>query len=56
MANFVFQNFSKGFFKDMFTQFDDDQASKTRITMYDVLSLYIQLYQNIEVRINDMLS
>ena len=44
MANFVFQNLSKGFFKDMFTQFDDEQSSKTKVSLYDVLSLYIQLY------------
>ena len=44
MANFVFQNLSKGFFKDLFTQFDDEQASKTRTSLYDVLSTYIQLY------------
>jgi hypothetical protein len=56
MANFVFQNLSKGFFKDMFTQFDEEQTSKTKVSLYDVMSLYIQLYQNIEVRINDMLS
>lgn len=24
MANFVFQNLSKGFFKNLFTQFDDE--------------------------------
>ena len=40
----------------MFTQFDEEQQSKTKISLYDVLSLYIQIYQNIEVRINDMLS
>lgn len=47
---------SKGFFKDFFTQFDDEQSSKTKVSLYDVLAIYIQLYQNIEVRINDMLS
>ena len=56
MASFVFQNMSKGFFKDFFTQFDDEQSSKTKVSLYDVLAIYIQLYQNIEVRINDMLS
>lgn len=29
MANFLYTNLSKGFFKDLFTQFDDEQASKT---------------------------
>ncbi|TNV84738.1 hypothetical protein FGO68_gene16543 [Halteria grandinella] len=56
MANFLFQNLTKGFFKEMFTQFDDEQQSKTKTSLYDVLSNYIQLYQNVEVRINDMLS
>jgi hypothetical protein len=56
MFNFLHQNLSKGFFKDLFTQFDDEQQSKTKVSLYDVLSNYIQLYQNIEVRINDMLS
>ena len=44
MANFVFQNLSKGFFKDLFTQFDDEQLNKNRTTLFDVLSNYIQLY------------
>jgi len=28
----------------MFTQFDEEQQSKTKISLYDVLSLYIQIY------------
>ncbi len=44
MANFVFQNLTKGFFRDMFAQFDEEQSSKTKISLYDVMSLYIQLY------------
>ena len=44
MANFVFQNLSKGFFRDMFTQLDEEQSSKTKISLFDVMSLYIQLY------------
>ena len=56
MFTFVFKNMSTGLFKDFFTQFDDEQGSKFKISLYDVLSNYIQLYQNIEVRINDMLN
>lgn len=56
MANFLFQNLTKGFFKEMFTQFEDEQQSKTKVSLYDVLSNYIQLYQNVEVRIIDMLA
>ena len=44
MANFVFQNLSKGFFRNLFTQFDDEQESKTQLSLYDVLAAYIELY------------
>ncbi|CDW74326.1 UNKNOWN [Stylonychia lemnae] len=56
MAKFVFQNLSKGLFKDMFTQYDEEQESKFKVSLYDVLSNYIELYQNLEVRVNDMLN
>lgn len=56
MANFVFQNLSKGFFKNLFTQFDEEQESKTKVSLYDVLANYIELYQNLEVRVNDMIN
>lgn len=38
MANFVYQNMTKGFFRDMFTQFDDEQESKFKVSLYDVMS------------------
>eukprot|EP00347_Sterkiella_histriomuscorum_P015336 403357409 len=56
MVNFVYQNLSKGFFRNLFTQFDDEQESKTKLSIFDVLASYIELYQNLEVRVNDMLN
>jgi hypothetical protein len=44
MANFLYQNLSKGFFKEIFTQFDEEQQSKTTVSLYDVLSNYIEFY------------
>ena len=42
--------------KDMFTDYDEQQDSKLKTGLYEILQMYIQLYQNIEVRINDMLN
>ena len=40
----------------MFTQFDEDQRSKLDKSLFDVMALYIQVYQNLSVRVMDMLS
>lgn len=40
----------------MFTDTDALQESKLKTGLYEVLQIYIQLYQNLEVRINDMLN
>ena len=56
MGSFLSQNLSKGFFRNLFTQYDDIQETKFKTSLYDVLSIYIELYQNLEVRINDMLN
>jgi len=56
MARFVYSNLSKGLFKDMFADNDDEQDSKLKTDMYEVLQIYIQLYNNLEVRVNDMVN
>lgn len=56
MAKFVYSNLTKGILKDMFTDTDALQESKLKTGLYEVLQIYIQLYQNLEVRINDMLN
>ena len=53
---FLYENITTGILKDMFTQFDEDQASKLGKSLYDVMGLYIQVYQNLSVRVNDMLA
>lgn len=41
MFNFVRDNVRTGLFKDMFTQFDEEQESKLAVSLYDVMALYI---------------
>ena len=50
------EHISTGLLKDMFTQFDEDQRSKLDKSLFDVMALYIQVYQNLSVRVMDMLS
>lgn len=53
---FVHEHVSKGLLKDLFTQHDDEQQSKLKKTIFDVTSMYVQVYSNLEVRVNDMLA
>lgn len=52
--NFIHENVRVGMFKDMFTQFDEEQESKLGVSLYDVMGLYIQVYNNLQVRVIDM--
>lgn len=56
MAKFVYQNLTKGILKDMFTDHDAQQDSKLKVNLFEVLQAYIQLYSNLEVRINDLIN
>ena len=38
---FYYENVPVGLFKDMFTQYDDEQESKLGKSLYDVMGLYI---------------
>lgn len=40
----------------MFTDFDALQESKLKTNLYEVLQMYIQLYQNLEIRLNDLIN
>lgn len=40
-VGFLSENIKKGMFKDMFTQFDDEQESKLAVSLYDVMGLYL---------------
>ena len=40
----------------MFTDHDDQQDSKLKTNLYEVLQAYIQLYANLEVRVNDFIN
>ena len=51
---FLYEHVSKGLLKDLFTQYDEDQESKLGKSLYDVMALYIQLYENLQVRVIDM--
>jgi hypothetical protein len=50
---FIYKNLSTGLLKDMFTQYDEEQESKLSKSLYDVMSIYIQLYNNLQVRVMD---
>lgn len=54
--NFIYDNTRLGIFKDMFTQFEDEEQSKLNASLYDVLGLYLQVYENLGVRVNDMMN
>lgn len=56
VVGFVHEHVSKGLLKDLFTQHDDEQQSKLKKTIFDVTSIYVQVYSNLEVRVNDMLA
>ena len=44
---FLYDNIRVGMFKDMFTQFDEEQESKLKKSLYDVMALYLQVYSNL---------
>ena len=44
---FLYEHVNKGLLKDLFTQYDDDQESKLGKSLYDVMGLYIQVYENL---------
>lgn len=52
---FLHENISKGLLKDMFTQYDEEQESKLDKSLFDVMNIYITLYNNMQIRVVDML-
>ena len=56
MGKHMYQNLKGHFFKDMFTDYDEDEPSKMKTGLYEILQMYIQLYQNLEIRVNDMVN
>ena len=53
---FLNEHMRKGLLKDLFTQHDDEQVSKLGKSLFDVMSIYITLYNNLEIRVVDMLA
>lgn len=45
--NFISDNVRTGMLRDMFTQYDEEQESKLAISLYDVMAMYIQVYDNL---------
>jgi hypothetical protein len=39
--SFLYENINKGMFKDLFTQYDEEQQSKLGKNIYEVMSIYI---------------
>ena len=56
VANFVYKNLSKGLLQDMFRDYKGEEEEKKQNSVYEVLQMYIQVYQNLEVRILDMIN
>lgn len=53
--SFLNEHLNKGLLKDLFTQFDEEQEDKLKKTIYDVMAIYITLYNNLQVRVVDMM-
>lgn len=41
--------------KDIFTQYDEEQQSKLNKSLFDVMAIYIQVYNNLQIRVLDMI-
>lgn len=41
MGKHMYENLTKGFFKDMFTDYDADEKSKMKTGLYELLQMYI---------------
>ena len=54
MYEFLYEHVNKRILKDLFTQYVEDQESKLSKSLYDVMALYIQVYENLNVRVLDM--
>jgi hypothetical protein len=52
----MYNNFAAGLLKDFFTDYDSLQESKLKTGLYEVLQIYVQLYNNLEVRMNDLVN
>lgn len=56
VAKFVYKNLQKGLFQDMFRDYEGEAEEKKQNSLYEVLQMYIQVYQNLEVRVIDMIN
>lgn len=56
VGRFVFQNITRLYMKGVVQDKDDDQNDKFKENMYEVTAMYIQVYQNLEIRVLDMLN
>ena len=56
VGRFVFQNMTRLYMKGWVTDYDDEQEDKLKNGIYEVTSMYIQLYQNLEIRVIDMIN
>ena len=56
LVSFLYKNLQKGLLKDIMNDWDENQEDKMQEGLYEVLAIYIQVYQNLEVRINDMIN
>jgi len=51
----VYENFKAGLLYDFFTQFEDEEQDKMKKSLYDVMSMYVQVYNNLSIRVLDMI-
>ena len=56
VGRFVFQNLTRLYLKGVVKDADEEQEDKLQNGMYEVTAMYIQVYQNIEIRILDYIN
>ena len=56
VANFLYQNLSKGLLMGFFKDYSQEEESKFATGVYEVLQIYIQLYENLQIRVIDMIN
>ena len=52
--NFIRENVKTGVFRDLFKGGFEDEDAELKTSLYDVMAMYLQVYDNLQVRVIDM--
>lgn len=52
---FLKEHLNKAVFRDLISDMIEDEDSKLKTSLYDVMNIYLQVYQNLAIRVVDML-